>query len=60
LWDIEDRIRDKERAKEFDAVFIELARAVYVTNDERARFKKNINVTLGSRLVEEKSYQPYR
>jgi hypothetical protein len=41
-------------------VFIELARAVYVTNDERARFKKNINVTLGSRLVEEKSYQPYR
>ena len=60
LWDIEDRIRDKERAKEFDAVFIELARAVYVTNDERARFKKNINVTLGSRLLEEKSYQPYR
>lgn len=60
LWDIEDRIRDKERAGEFDAVFIELARAVYVTNDERARFKKNINTTLGSRLVEEKSYQPYR
>lgn len=60
LWDIEDRIRDKERAKEFDAVFIELARAVYVTNDERARLKKNINVALGSRLVEEKSYQPYR
>ena len=60
LWDIEDRIRDKERAQEFDAVFIELARAVYVTNDERARLKKNINVALGSRLVEEKSYQPYR
>jgi hypothetical protein len=60
LWDIEDRIRDKERAGEFDAVFIELARAVYVTNDERARFKKNINPALGSRLVEEKSYQPYR
>ena len=60
LWDIEDRIRDKERAGEFDAVFIELARAVYVTNDERARFKKNINMTLGSRLVEEKSYPPYR
>ena len=60
LWDIEDRIRDKERAGEFDAVFIELARAVYVTNDERARFKKNINTALGSRLVEEKSYQPYR
>ena len=60
LWDIEDRIRDKERAGEFDAVFIELARAVYVTNDERARFKKNINVPLGARLVEETSYQPYR
>ena len=60
LWDIEDRIRDKERAQEFDAVFIELARAVYVTNDERARLKRSINVTLGSRLVEEKSYQPYR
>jgi vacuolar-type H+-ATPase subunit I/STV1 len=60
LWDIEDRIRDKERAGEFDAVFTELARAVYVTNDERARFKKNINTALGSRLVEEKSYQPYR
>ena len=60
LWDIEDRIRDKERAGEFDAVFIELARGVYVTNDERARFKKNINTALGSRLVEEKSYQPYR
>lgn len=60
LWDIEDRVRDKERAQEFDAVFIELARAVYVTNDERARLKKNINVALGSRLVEEKSYQPYR
>ena len=60
LWDIEDRIRDKERAGEFDAVFIELARSVYVTNDERARFKKNINTALGSRLVEEKSYQPYR
>ena len=60
LWDIEDRIRDKERAGEFDAVFIELARSVYVTNDERARFKKNINMTLGSRLVEETSYQSYR
>ena len=60
LWDIEDRIRDKERAGEFDAVFIELARSVYVTNDERARFKKNINMTLGSRLVDEKSYQSYR
>lgn len=60
LWDIEDRIRDKEAAREFDAAFIELARAVYVTNDERAAIKKRINAALGSRLVEEKSYKPYR
>ncbi len=60
LWDIEDRIRDKEAAAEFDAAFIELARAVYVTNDERAAIKKRINTALGSRIVEEKSYQPYR
>lgn len=60
LWDIEDRIRDKELAREFDAGFVELARAVYVTNDERAAIKKRINGTLGSRIVEEKSYKPYR
>lgn len=60
LWDIEDEIRDKELAREFDAKFIELARAVYVTNDERAAVKKRINVALGSRIVEEKSYKPYR
>lgn len=60
LWDIEDRIRDKERDHLFDAEFIELARAVYVTNDERATIKKRINLALGSRLVEEKSYAQYR
>ena len=60
LWDIEDQIRDKELAQRFDAGFIELARAVYVTNDERAAIKKRINTLLGSRIVEEKSYQPYR
>jgi Family of unknown function (DUF6165) len=59
LWDIEDRIRDKERAQRFDSEFIELARAVYVCNDERAAAKKRINVALGSRIVEEKSYKPY-
>lgn len=59
LWDIEDDIRDKERAKEFDARFIELARAVYVTNDQRADIKRVINVKLGSDLVEEKSYADY-
>ena len=60
LWDIEDRIRDKEAARSFDQDFIELARAVYHHNDERAAIKKRVNVALGSRIVEEKSYQPYR
>jgi len=60
LWDIEDRIRDKEAARQFDAAFIELARAVYVSNDERAAIKKRINLALGSALVEEKSYRAYR
>ena len=60
LWDIEDRIRDKEAAGSFDQEFIELARSVYVCNDERAAVKKRINLALGSRIVEEKSYRPYR
>jgi len=59
LWDIEDDIRAKERAKEFDAVFVELARAVYVTNDQRAAVKRQINDLLQSELQEEKSYKPY-
>ena len=60
LWDIEDDIRDKERSGEFDGEFIRLARAVYVTNDERAAIKKRINTKLGSALVEEKSYKDYK
>ena len=60
LWDIEDKIRLKERAHAFDQEFIELARAVYFRNDERAAFKREINLKLGSQLVEEKSYQNYR
>jgi hypothetical protein len=60
LWVIEDDIRDKERARAFDARFIELARAVYMENDERAAIKKRINLQLGSRIVEEKSYKPYK
>ena len=59
LWDIEDRIRDREARQLFDREFIDLARAVYVTNDERAAIKKRINVHLGSRIVEEKSYTAY-
>ena len=60
LWEIEDKIRLKERAQAFDQEFIELARAVYFRNDERAAFKREINLKLGSQLVEEKSYQDYR
>jgi hypothetical protein len=59
LWDIEDRIRDQEAEGRFDADFVELARAVYFSNDERAAIKKRINLALGSRIVEEKSYRPY-
>jgi hypothetical protein len=60
LWVIEDDIRDKERAQAFDAEFIRLARAVYVENDERAAIKRRINTTLGSSIVEEKSYREYK
>lgn len=56
LWDIEDEIRECEAAKDFGQRFIELARAVYFTNDRRAAVKKQINLAVGSRLVEEKSY----
>ncbi len=60
LWAIEDDIRIKEKAREFDEGFIQLARSVYVENDERARIKKDINLALGSAYVEEKSYEDYR
>ena len=59
LWEIEDKIRDKESAKAFDAEFIELARSVYVTNDKRAALKRQINQLLASELVEEKGYAAY-
>jgi hypothetical protein len=60
LWDIEDDIRSKERAQAFDAEFIRLARAVYFENDERAAIKRRINATLGSSIIEEKSYREYK
>jgi hypothetical protein len=60
LWKIEDDIRMKERAQAFDDEFIQLARSVYIENDERAAIKREINLKLGSTLVEEKSYQDYR
>ncbi|WP_181703868.1 DUF6165 family protein [Chthonobacter albigriseus] len=59
LWDIEDEIRDQERAKDFGPRFIELARAVYVTNDKRADLKRALNAALGSAIQEEKSYAAY-
>ncbi len=60
LWVIEDDIRICEKRQDFGAEFIRLARAVYFENDERARIKRDINLALGSALVEEKSYQDYR
>ena len=60
LWQIEDDIRLKEKRKEFDNEFIELARSVYVKNDERFNIKKSINLKYNSTLTEEKSYQNYR
>ncbi len=59
LWDIEDDIRECERKKLFDQTFIDLARSVYFTNDERAKVKNYINKTFGSELVEVKSYEEY-
>jgi len=59
LWTIEDRIREKEAAKAFDAEFIALARSVYLRNDERSHIKREINLRLSSNLVEEKSYSAY-
>ena len=60
LWVIEDDIRDCERAKDFSDKFIQLARAVYFTNDKRAAVKKDINLAFGSELIEEKSYKDYQ
>jgi Family of unknown function (DUF6165) len=59
LWDIEDQIREHERKGDFGASFVELARAVYHRNDERGAVKRELNLALGSVLIEEKSYQPY-
>jgi len=56
LWEIEDHIREEERTASFGARFVELARAVYLTNDRRSRAKRSVNLHLGSELFEEKSY----
>ncbi len=60
LWQIEDDIRDEEREGRFGERFIELARSVYIRNDERAAIKRAINVALASPIMEEKSYRDYR
>lgn len=60
LWEIEDKIRVKEAAGEFDEDFIQLARSVYFENDKRAEVKKKINLKFGSDLVEEKQYIEYK
>ena len=59
LWDIEDKIRIKEKNKEFDNEFIELARSVYLNNDRRSETKKELNIMLNSEIIEEKSYEKY-
>jgi hypothetical protein len=59
LWEIEDEIRDCERLQDFGPKFVALARAVYRTNDRRSEIKREINLLLGSSLIEEKSYRPY-
>jgi len=59
LWEVEDAIREKEAAQQFDAEFIALARSVYRRNDERAALKRQVNTKLGSSLIEEKSYSEY-
>ena len=59
LWNVEDSIRVKEKNKEFDSDFMEMARSVYITNDQRAEIKKKINLKYSSNFVEEKSYKKY-
>ncbi|WMJ71376.1 DUF6165 family protein [Stenotrophomonas sp. 24(2023)] len=57
MWDIQDALREKEAAQQFDDAFIQLARGVYGTNGERVQVKNEINRVAGSALVEEKQYQ---
>jgi hypothetical protein len=59
LWEVEDKIRNKEKIKAFNSEFVELARLVYITNDKRADLKKSINLKYNSTFVEEKSYSLY-
>lgn len=60
LWEVEDKLREKEKKSEFDEEFILLARQVYFFNDDRAMIKKRINLQYNSEFIEEKSYSNYR
>jgi len=60
LWILEDDIRKREDREDFGDAFIQLARSIYLTNDDRAAAKRDINILLNSEIVEEKSYAPYR
>jgi len=60
LWGIEDNIRIKEDRKQYDEIFVKLARAIYITNDERSLLKKKINEKYGSNIIEVKSYKDYK
>jgi predicted nucleic acid-binding Zn-ribbon protein len=60
IWDIEDRIRDLERDQDFGEDFVETARSVYFTNDQRAELKKEISMLFGSDIAEAKSYSEYK
>jgi hypothetical protein len=59
LWVVEDALRDCENDREFDKLFVFLARQVYRLNDQRAAIKKQINIKYKSDIVEEKSYNAY-
>jgi hypothetical protein len=59
LWEVEDQLRAAESRGAFDAAFVDLARSVYHTNDRRSAIKRELNVLLGSDLIEEKSYPAY-
>jgi hypothetical protein len=59
LWDVEDKLRELEREKDFSIQFVGLARSVYILNDNRANIKKEINISNNSELIEEKSYEAY-
>ena len=59
IWAIEDDIRKKEKLKEFDEKFIQLARSIYINNDKRAQLKRQLNKIVKSEVQEEKSYEKY-